>query len=91
MERGVRSVDREAERGPRIVWRVETEKDEQIQRRLADAIVNSGWGLFGMQALGLSLEEIFLKVTSDEEAAESPAEEPELSEESPEEQEGDEA
>lgn len=86
LERGVRSVNREADSGARIVWRVEAEKDEQVPRRLADAVVNSGWGLFSMQPQGLSLEEIFLKVTSDEAAAEGPAEEPEPSSDSPEEQ-----
>ena len=88
IERGVRSVNREAGSGPRIVWRVEAEKDEQVPRRLADAIVNSGWGLFSMQPVGLSLEDIFLKLTSDEETGEGAVEAPEPSADAPAEQQG---
>lgn len=88
IERGVRSVNREAGSGPRIVWRVEAEKDEQVPRRLADAIVNSGWGLFSMQPVGLSLEDIFLKLTSDEETGEGAVEASEPSADAPAEQQG---
>ena len=79
MERGVRSVNHESGDGRRIVWRVEAEKDEQIPRRLADAVVNSGWGLFSMRPLDLSLEDIFLKLTSDEQALDTAVEAPEAS------------
>ena len=79
MERGVRSVNHESGDGRRIVWRVEAEKDEQIPRRLADAVVNSGWGLFSMRPLDLSLEDIFLKLTSDEQALDTTVEAPEAS------------
>lgn len=61
-------VEHEASNG-RTVWRVEADKDENLTRRLAEAVVTSGWGLYGMQSLGLSLEDIFLKLTSDESAA----------------------
>jgi len=79
MERGVRSVNHESGDGRRIVWRVEAEKDDQIPRRLADAVVNSGWGLFSMRPLDLSLEDIFLKLTSDEQALDTAVEAPEAS------------
>ena len=52
-----------------FVWRVEVEKDAEIPRRLAHAVVSSGWGLYSMRPLRLSLEDIFLKLTSDEEGA----------------------
>lgn len=68
-EAGVRRVSRESANGSRAVWRVEVEKDLTAPRRLADAIVTSGWGLYSLQPLGLSLEDIFLKLTSDEDAA----------------------
>jgi ABC-2 type transport system ATP-binding protein len=67
-EQGVRQVSRESAHGDRFVWRVEVENDGTIPRRLAAAVVSSGWGLYSMQPLGLSLEDIFLKLTSDEEA-----------------------
>ncbi len=94
-EPGVRQVDREDGRDGRAVWRIEVGKDPQIPRRLANAVVTSGWGLYSMQPVGLSLEDIFLKLTSDEQAvaaaevpegspegaAEVPAEEQEVDEE----------
>ncbi len=92
-EPGVRQVVRQDATNGRVAWRVEAEKDEHLPRRLADAVVNSGWGLYGMQPLGLSLEEIFLKLTSQETAAPEepvPAEE-DLSETAPEEDAGEEA
>jgi len=58
------------------VWRVEADKDDNVSRRLAEVVVTSGWGLYGMQPLGLSLEDIFLKLTSDEAAAEQATDEP---------------
>jgi len=60
---GVSAVSCEGS-GTRLAWRVEAEKDPEIPRRLADAVVSSGWGLYGMQSLGLSLEDVFLKLTS---------------------------
>ena len=68
-EPGVRKVFREEGRDGRVVWRVEVEKDAEIPRRLAHAVVSSGWGLYSMRPLRLSLEDIFLKLTSDEEGA----------------------
>lgn len=91
MERGVRSVNRQSGDGRRIVWRVEAAKDEQIARRLADAVVNSGWGLFSMRPLDLSLEDIFLKLTSDEQALDTTVEAPEDSADAAAEEQEDEA
>ena len=44
-EPGVRQVARESASGGRCVWRVEVGGDDTTPRRLADAVVNSGWGL----------------------------------------------
>ncbi len=67
---GVRQLVSQDSRNGRTTWRAEVEKDDSVQRRLADAVVNSGWGLYSMQPLGLSLEDIYLKLTSHEESAE---------------------
>lgn len=40
---------------------------QDIREAVASTVVQSGWGLRGMQAQGMSLEEIFLKLTTDEE------------------------
>ena len=69
LDLAVRKVVEHEARDGRTVWRVEADKDENVTRRLAEAVVTSGWGLYGMQSLGLSLEDIFLKLTSDEAAA----------------------
>ena len=79
-EPGVRQVVCQDIRNGRVEWRVEAEKDDLLPRRLASAVVNSGWGLFSMQPVGLSLEDIFLKLTSHEDAA---AEESAVGSESP--------
>ena len=81
---GVRNLVRQDASNGRIVWRAEVDKDDLVQRHLADAVVNSGWGLYSMQPLGLSLEDIYLKLTSQEEAAEAAASESDEHDEPPE-------
>ncbi len=63
---GVKAVSCE-NGGDRLICRVEAEKDAHIPRRLAETVVNLGWGLYAMQSLGLSLEDIFLKLTEHDE------------------------
>ena len=75
LDLAVRKVVEHEARDGRTVWRVEADKDENVTRRLAEAVVTSGWGLYGMQSLGLSLEDIFLKLTSEESAAAQAGEE----------------
>ncbi len=61
--------------GPgRTSWEIETIKDTHIRSDLARAVVTSGWGLHELRPVGLSLEEIFLKLTTSDKAAEVPAE-----------------
>ena len=72
LDLSVRKVAEHERRGDRTVWRVEADKDDNLSRRLAETVVTSGWGLYGMQPLGLSLEDIFLKLTGDEPAAAEP-------------------
>ena len=66
LDLAVRNVTEHQQRDNRTVWRVEVEKDDRVSRRLAELVVTSGWGLYGMQPVGLSLEEIFLKLTSED-------------------------
>ena len=68
LDLAVRKVVEHEVHDGRTVWRVEADRDDNVSRRLAEAVVTSGWGLYGMQPLGLSLEDIFLKLTSDESA-----------------------
>jgi ABC-2 type transport system ATP-binding protein len=52
-------------------FEVESERDRDIRRDLARTVVSSGWGLLEMRPMRMSLEEIFLSLTTDE--SETPA------------------
>jgi ABC-2 type transport system ATP-binding protein len=45
---------------------VESERGRDIRSEIARAIVNRGWGLLELRPMRMSLEEIFLQVTTDE-------------------------
>jgi ABC-2 type transport system ATP-binding protein len=68
---GVTRVIRENGHSQRTAWQVETGKDPAIRSHVARAVVERGWGLYEIRPIGLSLEEIFLKLTSKEEAVEA--------------------
>jgi ABC-2 type transport system ATP-binding protein len=70
---GVTRVVRENGHVQRTAWQVETGKDPMIRSDIARTIVQSGWGLYEIRPVGLSLEEIFLKLTSKETAVEQAA------------------
>ena len=38
---------------------------------MARAVVESGWGLYGVKAIGMSLEDVFLKLTTTDPVSES--------------------
>ncbi|HLZ07467.1 MAG TPA: ABC transporter ATP-binding protein, partial [Chloroflexota bacterium] len=52
---------------PRFV--VESAVGQDIREDLASTIVENGWGLLELRAEGMSLEEVFLKLTTREETA----------------------
>jgi ABC-2 type transport system ATP-binding protein len=55
-------------------FEVESESGRDVRRDLARAIVNNGWGLLELRPTRMSLEEIFLSLTTEEAArAEEPA------------------
>jgi ABC-2 type transport system ATP-binding protein len=53
-------------------YEVESERGTDVRRELAKTVVNRGWGLLELRPMRMSLEEIFLQVTTDESAAETP-------------------
>jgi ABC-2 type transport system ATP-binding protein len=67
----------EADRRERVVgFEVESERGQDVRRELARALVNGGWGLLELRPLRMSLEEIFLSLTTEETqnlVAETPA------------------
>jgi ABC-2 type transport system ATP-binding protein len=66
--KGVTRVTRkESVRTGEIGFTVETALNSDIRTELAACIVNNGWGLLEMRPVGMSLEEIFLHLTTKEE------------------------
>jgi ABC-2 type transport system ATP-binding protein len=66
---GVTGVVRvsEADRKDGIVgYEVESEQGRDVRRDLARAVVTSGWGLLELRPMRLSLEDIFLSLTTEE-------------------------
>jgi len=49
-------------------YEVESERGTDVRRELARAVVTRGWGLLELRPMRMSLEEIFLQVTTDETA-----------------------
>ena len=49
------------------IFLVESQLDKDIRSQTAQAIINSGWQLLELRSLEMSLEEIFLKLTTHEE------------------------
>jgi ABC-2 type transport system ATP-binding protein len=57
----------EADRRDRVVgYEVQSESGHDVRRDLARAIVAGGWGLLELRPMHMSLEEIFLSLTTDE-------------------------
>jgi ABC-2 type transport system ATP-binding protein len=53
-------------------YEVETDRGSDIRRDLARTIVNQGWGLLELRPMRMSLEEVFLQVTTEERPDETP-------------------
>jgi ABC-2 type transport system ATP-binding protein len=66
---GVTRVAEADRRNGLVGYEVESESGHDIRRELARTIVSSGWGLTELRPLRMSLEEIFLSLTTDETAA----------------------
>ena len=70
---GVTRVVETDRRGALVAYEVESEKGRDVRRDLARTIVTSGWGLLELRPLRMSLEEIFLELTTEEAPAQTPA------------------
>jgi ABC-2 type transport system ATP-binding protein len=69
-------VTRVAPSGPATgvpAFEVDSESGRDIRRELASTIVTRGWGLLELRPMRMSLEEIFLHLTTEESAASPPA------------------
>lgn len=70
---GVTKVAEADRHGSLIGYEVESERGHDIRRELAKAVVSNGWGLLELRPMRMSLEEIFLSLTTDEAEAAVPA------------------
>jgi ABC-2 type transport system ATP-binding protein len=69
---GVTRVAVAETRGHAVGYEVDSEAGRDVRRELAAAVVGRGWGLLELRPMRMSLEEIFLHVTT-EEAPATPA------------------
>lgn len=63
---GVTDVSLTETRGSVASYEVNSESGRDVRRELASAIVSRGWGLLELRPLRMSLEEIFLHLTTEE-------------------------
>ena len=61
---GVNWVEPRESSDSRVTLEVHSEKEKDVRAELARATVESGWKLYELKTSGLSLEEIFLKLTT---------------------------
>ncbi len=63
---GVSNVSHRSDQG-KDVYTVQARGGQDLRDEISRAVVSSGWSLLSMQTVGMSLEEIFLKLTTQEE------------------------
>jgi ABC-2 type transport system ATP-binding protein len=55
-----------------VAFEVESEPEVDVRRELARSIVTRGWGLLELRPVRMSLEDVFLQVTTEEKPEETP-------------------
>ena len=68
---GVRTVSVADQNGTMTGYEIEAESNRDIRRELARTIVDRGWGLLELRPTRMSLEEIFLQLTTEEQPEEA--------------------
>jgi ABC-2 type transport system ATP-binding protein len=63
---GVTRVVESDRRDGMIAFEIDSEAGRDVRRELARAVVNSGWGLLEMRPMRMSLEDVFLSLTTEE-------------------------
>ena len=63
---GVRRATASEQHGTLVSFEVEAEPNRDVRRDVARAIVDRGWGLLELRPMRMSLEEIFLQLTTEE-------------------------
>jgi ABC-2 type transport system ATP-binding protein len=70
---GVTRVAATAGRDGALDVEVDSERGRDLRRELAAAVVGRGWGLLELRPMRMSLEDIFLHLTTEDESAAAPA------------------
>jgi len=70
---GVKRVVESDRRENAVGFEIESEAGRDVRRDLAKAVVSSGLGLLELRPMRMSLEDIFLSLTTDDAAAAAPA------------------
>jgi ABC-2 type transport system ATP-binding protein len=65
---GVTRVAESDRHGAAIGYEVESEQGHDVRRELSRAVVQNGWGLLELRPMRMSLEEIFLSLTTEDAA-----------------------
>ena len=63
---GVLSVQVESSSGSRATYTVECKLDSDLRRELAKLVIAQGWGLLELRGISLSLEDVFINLTTKE-------------------------
>ena len=66
---GVTRVAQTDRRDGIVGFEIESQHGQDVRRELARTVVSNGWGLLELRPMRMSLEEIFLSLTTDEAAA----------------------
>ena len=66
--RGVVGVTCSTSEGDRNIYKIQARRGLDLRPTVSRAVISNGWSLLNLQLVGMSLEEIFLKLTTDEEA-----------------------
>jgi ABC-2 type transport system ATP-binding protein len=70
---GVTAVTLSEKRGATNGYEVAMAPDHDVRRELASTVVGRGWGLLELRPMRMSLEEIFLSLTTEETDSPAPA------------------
>ena len=68
---GVTRVSAAEVEGSAVGYTVESESDRDVRRTLASEVVAQGWGLLELRPLRVSLEDVFLHLTTEEQDADA--------------------
>jgi ABC-2 type transport system ATP-binding protein len=60
---GVSRVSTKSARDGALAFMIESQQGQHVRPELARAVIEAGWNLNELHAVGLSLEEIFLELT----------------------------